>query len=304
MLAFVLTRALRVVLHLVAVSLLAFALVGAAPGGFLDDLRVDPRVSPETIDALTRDYGLDRPLVVRYGDWLRGAVRGHFGYSLTYRVPVERLLLPRLAATIWLTATALLLAWGLALVIGVGTTALMRGWSRRFVDAGVAAVLAVPELLLVMLLLVWALRAGWLAGAETPRLLVPMAVLACSAAPVLLHHVRRALADALPPTLDAALAARGLSPARRVSHHALRLAAPPLVALAGVSVGTLVSASLLVEVLVGWPGIGPLMLEAVLARDDYVVVAVSVASCALVLAGNALADAALVLVEPRVRGRV
>jgi len=303
MVAYVILRTLRAVMQLLAASFLTFALVGAAPGGFLDDLRLDPRVSADTVQALTREYGLDRPLAVRYGEWLAGVAQGQLGYSLTYRVPVEQLLVPRLIDTLLLASSALGAAWALALGLGLVTTIAARGWHRHAVDGIVAALLAIPELLLVMLLLVFAMRVGWPSGTRAAQLALPVAALALSATPFLVHHVRHALRHALSPALDIALDARGVSRRHRVTRHALRLAGAPLAALAGLSLGTLLSTSLLVEVLVGWPGVGPLMLEAVLARDDYIVVAVATASSALVLVANALADIGAALVDPRSRGR-
>lgn len=294
MVAYIVTRTLRVALHV---------LVGAAPGRFLDDLRLDPRVSPATVEALTREYGLDRPLAVRYGEWLLGAAQGRFGYSLTYRVPVERLILPRIGDTMLLAGTAMIVAWALALTVGLAAAVSARGWWSHAVDVGVATLLALPDLLFVMVVLLVATRAGWTSPDGAARIVLPVVALALSATPVLLHHVRQALADALPRPLDIALDARGVPRVRRVTRHALRLASAPLVALAGVSLGTLLSASLLVEVIVGWPGIGPLMLEAVLARDTDVVVAVAAAVCAMVLVSNAVADIALAFMDPRTSAR-
>ena len=240
---------------------------------------------------------------MRYGEWLLGAAQGRFGYSLTYRVPVEQLILPRAGHTILLAGTAMLVGWTLALTLGLAAAVSARGWRSHAVDVGIAALLALPDLLVILVLLLVATRIGWASSDGAARMVLPVVTLALSTTPVLLHHVRQALADALPRPLDIALDARGVPPRRRVTRHALRLASAPLVALAGVSLGTLLSASLLVEVIVGWPGIGPLMLEAVLARDTDVVVAVAAAVCAMVLVSNAVADIALAFMDPRTSAR-
>jgi peptide/nickel transport system permease protein len=316
MVSHIVARTLRMATQLVAVSFLSFTLVGAVPGTFVDDLRLDPRMSPSTIDALGREYGLGQPLLVRYGRWLRGLTSGHLGYSLLYRVPVERVLVARVRNTLLLTCTALLVAWAFSLALGLAVAVQPgSGWDAAL-GVVMAGLLALPDLLIVLVLLVVATRWGWLsrsgmfshdASASSAiadlaaHMAVPVAALSLSLIPAILQHVRQAIGEALPRPLAAALEARGLSPRRIVVRHALRLAGAPLVALAGVSFGMLLSASLVVEMLAGWPGVGPLMLEAVLARDGDLVVAVSVLSCGLLLIGNAVGDLALVLIDPRVR---
>jgi peptide/nickel transport system permease protein len=313
----VLQRALRAVLLLFGVSALSFALVEAAPGDFLSDLRLNPQVSPATIDALRTEYGLDAPVTVRYGRWLRASVRGHFGYSLLYRMPVERLVWRRALNTLLLTVTSLICAWGLALAIGVGG-AVVRGRADHVAGAGAAVALALPDVLVAFALLSVAASTGWLSaggmlGSATPsgpwasaadiasHLAVPAIVLIVSATPMLVQHVRQSLGDAMSGPLALALAARGIPRRRRVVRHALRLATAPLAALGGLSIGTLLSAGLVVEAIAGWPGLGSLLLEAVNARDQYVVVAATLLSALLLIAGNAAAEVAAYAVDPRIR---
>jgi peptide/nickel transport system permease protein len=106
----------------------------------------------------------------------------------------------------------------------------------------------------------------------------------------------------MPVPLATALAARGLPRTRLIARHALRLASAPLAALGGLTLGSILSAGLLVEVLVGWPGMGTLMLEAVLARDPFVIVAATVLSTAVLIAGNAVGDLLVYAADPRTRG--
>jgi peptide/nickel transport system permease protein len=314
-----LARGVRALALLLAVSFVTFAALARAPGQFTDDLRLNPHIGPETIAALRAEFGLDEPLIPRYGHWLRAVSRGHFGYSLAYRLPVERLLWRRAANTLLLTATALALAWTVALAIGVGAAAARSPAWDRAAGVGAAIVLAFPDLLIALALLTIAAYSGWLpaGGMSTAgvapgtwaalrdlatHMAIPVTVLALATAPVLLQHVRSALADAVPPALAVALHARGLPRARLVARHALRLASAPLAALGGVSLGSLLSAGLLVEVLVGWPGMGALLLEAVSARDPFVIVAATVLATAVLLAGNAAGDLVLHVADPRVRG--
>jgi len=313
-----LERAIRAAVLLFGVSLLSFLLLEAAPGDFFDELRLNRQISPATIAALRAEYGLDAPLMTRYARWVTAALHGHFGYSLQYRVPVERLLWHRAGNTLLLTGVALALAWLLALGVGLATAVTNRRWPDRLAGGFAAALLALPDVLITLVLLSIAAHSGWLpAGgmsslARAPGLTaaavdlarhmtVPVIILVISIAPGLLQHVRHALAEAVPFPLALALTARGLPRRRVIVRHALRLAAAPLAALGGLSLGTLLSASLLVEALVGWPGLGALLLEAVSSRDEYVIVGATIVSTLFLVCGNAIGDAVLYVTDPRAR---
>lgn len=313
-----LERAIRAAVLLFGVSLLSFFLLEAAPGDFFDELRLNRQINPGTVAALRAEYGLDRPPLVRYGRWVQSALHGHFGYSLQYRVPVERVLWERAANTLLLTGIALALAWLIALGVGLATATASRRWPDRLAGGIAAAMLALPDVLITLVLLSIAAHSGWFpaggmssidappglenAAADVARhLVVPVAILVISIAPGLLQHVRHALADAVPRPLAVALTARGLPRRRVIVRHALRLAAAPLAALGGLSLGTLLSASLLVEALVGWPGLGALLLEAVTARDEYVIVGATIVSTLFLVCGNAVGDAVLYATDPRSR---
>jgi peptide/nickel transport system permease protein len=313
-----LERAIRAAVLLFGVSLLSFLLLEAAPGDFFDELRLNPQISPATIAALRAEYGLDAPLLTRYERWVAAALRGHFGYSLQYRVPVERLLWHRAANTLLLTGVALAIAWVIALAVGLATAATNRRWPDQVAGTIAAALLALPDVLITLALLSIAAHSGWLPVggmssidaapglrnrvADLARhMTVPVAILVVSIAPGLLQHVRHALADALPSPLIVALTARGLPRRRVIVRHAFRLAAAPLAALGGLSLGTLLSASLLVEAVVGWPGLGALLLEAVSARDEYVIVGATIVSTVFLVCGNAIGDAVLYATDPRAR---
>jgi peptide/nickel transport system permease protein len=313
-----LERAIRAAVLLFGVSLLSFLLLEAAPGDFFDELRLNRQISPAAIAAVRAEYGLDAPLLTRYARWVTAALHGHFGYSLHYRVPVERLLWPRAGNTLLLTGVALALAWVLALGVGLATAVTNHRWPDRLAGGIAAALLALPDVLITLVLLSIAAHSGWLpvggmssvdlapglkaAAIDLARhMTLPVMILVISIAPGLLQHVRHALADAVPSPLAVALTARGLPRRRVIVRHALRLAAAPLAALGGLSLGTLLSASLLVEALVGWPGLGALLLEAVTARDEYVIVGATILSTVFLVCGNAIGDAVLYITDPRVR---
>jgi peptide/nickel transport system permease protein len=179
--------------------------------------------------------------------------------------------------------------------------------------------LAIPDLLLAVAFLVIAVESGWLpaGGMHSPgaegwsagqrfgdtlrHLVVPVAVLVLGMLPVLARHVRAAMAEALDAPFALAARAHGIPRRRLLFRHVLPAAMNPLITLFGFSLGTLLSASLLIEVIVGWPGLGPLFLEAILARDFALVLGVVMVSATLLITGNLAADLMLYRSDPRIR---
>src|SRR5216684_2536048 len=167
--------------------------------------------------------------------------------------------------------------------------------------------------------MLWAVRSGWLptggmvsvgsdgfSAARRVRdvawhMVLPVAVLVASALPVLLRHVRAAVAEALEAPFLRAAEAQGISRWRLLYRYALPATAHPLIVLLGFTVGTLLSGSLLVEVVMSWPGLGPFLLEAILARDLYVVIGGVLLSTLFLVAGNFAADLLLYWADPRIR---
>src|SRR5689334_5828357 len=162
MIRYLLRRAGRAVFLLAAVSVLLFLLLQAAPGEFLSDMRLNPQISEQTLAALRAEYGLDQPLPSRYAHWLHSVVRGEMGYSFAYNLPASELLWPRAYKTLLLTVPALILSWSLGVPLGVLAAWSRSRWTDRLFSAGTSIFLAIPDLLLALLLLLFALRSGWL----------------------------------------------------------------------------------------------------------------------------------------------
>lgn len=308
-------RLLHSLFLLAGVSVLSFVFADLAPGDYYSALRADPSISQETIDQLRIRYGLDRPLPVRYGNWVRSVLRGDFGYSLTYDGPVAPLLWPRIRATLLLTGTATLLAWLTAVPFGVWNAAQRGTWRDGLARFTVGLLLTIPDLLIAIVLLLAAVESGWFptGGMESPgvssmrdvawHLVLPVLVLTLGLFPVLVRHVRASIVEAMDAPFSVSAQAHGIPRWRLFYRHLLPAAVHPLIALFGLSLGTLLSASLLIEVVMGWPGLGPLFLDAILARDFAVVLAVILLSTTLLVLGNLVADLLLYRFDPRIRVR-
>ena len=306
-------RLLHGLLLLVGVSLLSFLFADLAPGDYFSGLRADPRVSAAAVAALRAQYGLDRPLPVRYAAWVASVLRGDFGYSLAYNSPVGPLLWARVRATLLLTGTATILAWLIALPLGIWNATARGTWRDTVSKVALSFLLAVPDLLWAIVFLMLAVETGYFptGGMASPgpervldvawHLALPVAVLVLGMLPMLVRHVRASMAEALDSPFALSARAQGIPRRRLLFRHLLPAAANPLISLFGFSLGTLLSASLLVEVVMGWPGLGPLFLEAIMARDFALVLAVVMLSASFLVVGNLAADILLYRMDPRIR---
>lgn len=304
---------------LFAVSILSFLMAELAPGDFLDDLRLNRGVSQETLSLLRDRYGLDEPMPVRYLRWLESMVRGEFGFSMVYQTEAGSLLLPRARNTLLLTATALVLAWLTAVPLGVWSAFRQGGIVDRLAAGMSSFLLSVPTVVLGLVFLLLAVRLGSLpTGGMTSldfqelsrlgqasdlarHLFLPAIALALHGFPRVYRHVRAALAEILQAPFLENARAQGIGGFRLLFGHALRPAANPLVSLFGLSIAELLSSSLLIEVIMNWPGLGALLFDSILARDAHLVIGTVMLSSVFLIGGNLLADLLLFWIDPRTR---
>lgn len=294
----VLSRLAGVIITLAGVSLLAFGAAALAPGDYLDEARVQAGIGVETMTAWRARHGLDDPWAVRYGRWLRGAVQGELGTSIVSGVPVSSLIGARTGRTLMVAGASTVCAWMLAIPLGLVSVARAGHLDGRGTDIATASLLAVPDIVL-------ALAMAWLAvatGSLPPvgSALLPVLVLTLALMPSLVRHVRDTVASVLTQPWVQATRARGV-PRHRVLFAALHVAAPPLCGLFGLSLGTMVGAALPVEVVFGWPGLGPLLVDATLSRDLPVVVGAALVGTVVMAMGQVVGDLCLWAADPRVR---
>ena len=314
---YVLRRILHAGALLVLISVLSFALLQLAPGNYLDAMRLDVRISAETASAWRDRYGLDQPIPVQYLSWLRSALHGEFGFSFAYGIPVGALLWPRMKNTLLLTTLACAASWSAALTIGVVAAANRSRALDKLIRGSMALLISIPDLLIALALLMFAARTGFLpvggmqgaisvsasalTGNIAAHLMLPVLALVLGSLPVLVRHVQAAVQESLASSFVQAARAHGI-PRRRLWYaYTLPGAANPLISMFGYSIGGLLSTSLLVEVIMGWPGLGPLLLDAVFSRDVHVVIGATVLSALFLITGNLIADILLYAADPRIR---
>lgn len=316
---YILRRAMQALLLLFGASILTFLFSALAPGNYFDEMRLDPQISAQTVTSLRARYQLDRPLPVRYVHWVNSVLHGEMGFSFAYNSPVAPLLWARARNTLLLTVTATLFAWLIALPLGIWSASSLGRWPDRLLSWVTASLLILPELVLALGLLILAVRSGWFptgglvsTGFETLaflgkvrdlvwHMLLPVSALVLASLPLLIRHARSAMAEVLGAPFLRAAEGHGIPRRKLLYRYALHAAANPLISLFGFSIGALLSGSLLVEVVMSWPGLGPLLLEAILARDLYVVIGGVLLSTVFLVSGNFLADLLLYWVDPRIR---
>jgi peptide/nickel transport system permease protein len=312
-------RLMQTAFLLVGVSFLTFLFSSLAPGSYFDEMRLNPQISPQTLSALRAQYQLDQPLPVRYVRWARSVTHGELGYSFAYNSAVAPLIWVRARNTLLLTLVATLISWALALPLGIWSAETLGGLPDRALSLATATLLAIPDLVLALGLLIFAARSGLLPTGGmvsvnfeslspfekvrdvSGHLALPVSALVLTALPILVRHIRSAVAEVLGAPFLRAAAAHGIPRRKLLYRYALRAAAHPLISLFGFGIGTLLSGSLLVEIIMSWPGLGPLLLEAILARDLYVVIAGVLFSMTFLVLGNFLADVLLYWTDPRIR---
>ncbi|HKF50846.1 MAG TPA: ABC transporter permease [Candidatus Acidoferrales bacterium] len=316
---FLVRRFVHAILLLVGISILSFALLQWAPGGFFDSMRLDPRVSVQTVNGMRTEYGLDQPFMVRYARWIGSVLEGDMGFSLAYGTSVGPLLWTRAKNTLLLAISGTLLAWLMAVPIGIWSASRKGTWSDKVCGIATSTLLTIPDLLLALMLLLIAVRTGWFptggmisVGAAhsgfwssawdvARHLILPAFGLALVTLPVLVRHVRSAMIDALESPFIQAARGHGVPHSRLLFRYALPAASNPLISLLGFSIATMLSASVIIEVVLSWPGLGPLMVQAILARDAYVVIGVVMLSSVFLVMGNLASDILLFVSDPRIR---
>jgi peptide/nickel transport system permease protein len=304
----IISKLLQGIVVLLIVSALTFALLAAAGGDALTALGSDPLVSEATVQSLRRVYGLDQPLAVRYARWLGDIARGRMGQSIFFHAPVWTIIRPRLAATLALGLTALLIAWTTAIILGGWAARRAGGWADRLCEVVILVASSTPRIVLALVALAVTARTSLLAAGTDAsgswslvRILFPALVLAVPLVAIFLAQTRDNLRATLGEDFVQVARAKGLSERAVILRHALRPSLNPLITIFGYSLGGLVSGSVIVETVLDWPGLGQLSVIAVRSRDVPLLMGVVLMTATAVLIGNAVADILLRLNDPRLR---
>jgi len=264
-------------------------------------------IQAKDVNEIRQRLGFNDPLLVQYGRFMAGAVRGNFGESLRYRRDALGLVLERLPATLLLAGSAIALTLVIAVPLGV-VTAVRRDTLVDHVGT-LATVLgqATPGFWLgLMLIYVFAVHLRWLPTGGTgtlAHLVMPSVVLAAFFAARVARLTRSATLDVLGEEYITTARAKGLSEARVIAKHTLRNSAIPIVTLAGLEAGQLLGGAVIAETIFAWPGLGRLTVQALLNRDFPVVMAAVSFTSIIFTLMNLAVDLSYGWLDPRVRVR-
>jgi ABC-type dipeptide/oligopeptide/nickel transport system permease component len=304
MLRYLLRRLLLTIPVLIGVATLVFALIHFIPGDPAQAI-LGEAASPEDIAQLRERLGLDKPLLVQYGSFLRGLLRGDLGVSLRNDQPVTQQILERMPATAELAFAAMFVAVAIALPLGI-VAAVWRGTAVDFSAMTLSLVgISVPNFWLGPLLaIVFAVELGWLpvGGRGTlAHLVLPAITLGAALAAILARMTRASLLEELREPYVLAARAKGVSRARAVLRHAFRNSLIPIVTILGLQFGVVLTGAVITETIFAWPGIGRLLIQSISFRD-YPTVQGCVLLIAVTYVGvNLITDLTYGFLDPRMR---
>lgn len=321
MFRYIARRLLYMIPMLLGISIVSFFIMQLAPGSFLDQFRMSPQIRPETLEAMARQFGLDKPPAVQYLIWLKNMVlHGDMGRSFAYNAPVAYLIASRALNTILLTVSASFVAWLIAIPIGIYSAVRQYSVGDRIFSFLSYVGLSIPNFFLALIILYlvvvyrWPLPVGgatsidyaWMTWSERvvdriQHLIIPVLVLSTSQVASVSRYMRAQLLDQLHQDYVRTARAKGLPERSVIYKHALRNALNPLITLFGFDLGSILSGAALTEQVTNYPGLGKLILGAVLSRDYWLVMGSLLVGGALLVIGNLVADVLLAVVDPRIR---
>jgi peptide/nickel transport system permease protein len=299
-------------LSLLAVSLVVFAITSVLPGDAAQE-QLGQEATPEALTALRKEMGLDRPAAQRYVQWLGGVLRGNPGISPVTGGSVGAMISDRLPASLLLAALTAAFSVPIALVLGI-LCALWRGSKfDRIASMTSVAVVSVPEFLVATLaVLVFAVQLKWLPALSYEiddsswidlirSLAMPVVSLGGVVIAQMLRMTRAALIDQMREPYIEMVRLKGASPARAVLAHALPNAVGPIANAIALSLSYLLGGVIIIEVILNYPGIAKLMVDAVAQRDMPLVQACAMIFCAAYLILVTVADVCGIVANPKLR---
>jgi peptide/nickel transport system permease protein len=297
-------RLLLTIPVLLGVATLVFALIHFIPGDPAQAM-LGEGASPEDVAQLRARLGLDRPLLVQYGAFLKGLAQGDLGVSLRNDQPVTRQILQRMPATAELALAAMAVAVLIAVPLGIVAAV----WRGTWIDHAAMTLslvgISIPNFWLGPLLaIVFAVELGWLpvGGSGTlAHLVLPSVTLGAALAAILARMTRASLLEELREPYVLAARAKGVSRSRAVLHHAFRNSLIPIVTILGLQFGVVLTGAVITETIFAWPGIGRLLIQSIGFRD-YPTVQGCVLLIAITYVGvNLLTDLTYGFLDPRIR---
>jgi peptide/nickel transport system permease protein len=312
MLRYIVRRLGFVAVTVVLSSMLIFAATQVLPGD-VATMVLGRFATEQAKQNLRQELGLDRPLVVQYGNWLSHFARGDWGMSISTQSKVRPLVLQRLRNSAMLAALALLMYVPLGIVLGVIAALRRNGWLDSTISIGSLAFVGLPEFVTGLLLIaVFAVGLGWLPASSAippdssfveafPRLILPALTVSLASLAYVIRLTRSGTIEVLNMDYVRTARLKGLSSYQVLSRHVLRNALLPTVTVVAVGIGFLIGGLIVTESVFSYPGLGRLVLFAVQRRDVPLIQATAMIIVIIYAASNLLADVTYAYLNPRIR---
>ncbi len=311
-------RIIQVIPLLILVSLISFFIIRLSPIDPLAELRLNPSISEETLQKEIKRLNLDKPIYVQYVSWAKSFVKGDLGYtSAGEKVSVK--LKERIPNTLLLTTIVIFLTWIVGIPLGIFAAVKKETVFDRFLTVFSSIGMAIPSFFFAILMLMFAVKTGWFpVGGLTSynfnemsfgskfldlvkHLVLPVTVLFAISLSGLQRQMRANMLEVLDSDYVKFARAKGLSEFKVIFKHALRNAVNPMITLLGFEFAGLLSGAALTEYVFQYPGLGRLILEAVMKSDINLVMASLMMGTIMLILGNLIADILLMLTDPRIR---
>ncbi|HHT90288.1 MAG: ABC transporter permease [Bacillota bacterium] len=320
MFRYIARRFLYIIPMLLGISSLTFLIMQLAPGDALTTMKLSPDISEEVYNAMRARFWLDQPPHMQYIRWIQQLFKGDMGHSFLWHAPVTWVLRQRLFNTLLLTLASTVLGWIIAIPIGIHSAVNQYSWSDKLLTFVAFIGVAIPNWFLGLLLLYLTVSRGWgfPVGGMTSidfadftfwektldlarHMFLPTIVLTTGIVASLIRYMRSNLLDVLRQDYVTTARAKGLSNRVVINKHAVRNAINPLITIFGYQLGGILGGAALTEIVMNWPGIGSLMLNAVQGKDYYLVMGNLLIGAVMLILGNLVADILLAASDPRIR---
>ena len=313
MLKYIVKRLLIALIVLFGITVIDFAIMSLA-GNPVEIMSGGPRVSQEILRVRAQNMGLDKPLVWQYFTWLKAILGGDFGYSYKNYEPVSEMIGTHLGPTLLLMGSALVLSLIIASAAGI-YSAVHQNTAGDYAIVSLAFLgQSIPGFLLAIILIyIFTVRLGILpsggmrtlgsegTGPELKYLIMPVLVLAFEESGRNIRYIRSSMLEILGKDYLRTARAKGIGRFKVIYKHALRNALIPIVTVIGMELPALFGGAVIVEEVFSWPGLGLMTMNAILARDYPVIMAMCLISAVVVLLGNLAVDIIYVFLDPTVR---
>lgn len=316
MLKLILKKVSQVLIVMLLISFFSFVIIDLAPGD-ISSMYITEDMTDLEKAAIVAKLGLDKSVPEQYFAWLMEALKGNFGYSMSYHLPVMGMLTKRLPSTILLMGTSLLVSLALAIPLG-----LIAGYKKNtWIDSAISGFayfgMSIPNFYFgILLIILFTAKLHWLPssgmhtyGVDTVwdtilHMIMPVMTMALSAMASKVRYVRANTIGQLAEEYVLAAKAKGTPPIKILFRHVLKNTLLPIITIVGMNMASLVCGSFIIESVFGWPGIGGFAMEAIGKRDYPIIMAYIMLSGFILVLGNFVADILYSFADPRIKRRI